>query len=139
MKVDQDAGEFEIVPGDDLWSLAPSAASPLELVKIDVEGAETEVVEGLMGILSKARPLVCLEVLNESRWRIVRGSLESAGYTSWYVIVANDTRRAGKLTRAWSACRGRTYRMIALPATFSPSGYDMIICMTPAHVARMES
>lgn len=131
-------GEFRIVRGDDLWATS-SPDAPLELVKIDVEGAEASVIRGLTGVLSRYQPIVCVEVLDESRWHTVRALLESAGYASWYVIDADINPGASVLARVRSACRGRTYRMVPLPSPFGSRGYDMILCMTRSHAMKMRA
>ena len=48
-------------PGDDIFS---SLSTPISLVKIDVEGAELEVLRGLSNTLRERRPFVLFEVLN---------------------------------------------------------------------------
>lgn len=51
----------------------------LDLVKIDVEGAEGLVVAGMNRLLAKARPVVVLEFHRPAGWEAVR-RLEEAGY-----------------------------------------------------------
>jgi FkbM family methyltransferase len=51
-----------VFPGDALFSKLPEQA--IALIKIDVEGAELEVLRGLSATLRKKRPFVVFEVLN---------------------------------------------------------------------------
>lgn len=44
------------------WLVEHSDVTPPKLIKIDVEGAEIEVVNGAMGVLRRFRPLLVLEV-----------------------------------------------------------------------------
>lgn len=86
-----------VFPGDDILSLFPNES--ISLIKIDVEGAELEVLKGLSGTLAKNRPFVMFEVLNNymvatrenlskemeshrnDRARQISMYFESAGYT----------------------------------------------------------
>jgi len=132
-KVDGE-GEFRIVSGDQLWR--QTGASDLQLIKIDVEGAEVDVIEGIACTLATEKPLVCVEVLEEQRWNLVRQLLVAAGYGAWFVVVpAVDARSL--LGRIWSTLRGRRYDLTPLSTTFRSGGYEMILCMTSSHVARL--
>jgi FkbM family methyltransferase len=48
-----------VFPGDDLFS----SSTAVSIVKIDVEGAELEVLRGLQGTLARTRPAVICEIL----------------------------------------------------------------------------
>jgi len=52
----------------------------IDLVKIDVEGAAREVLAGMRRILRESRPLIIIEVHNNSEWE-GRKRLEDAEYT----------------------------------------------------------
>lgn len=132
-KVDGD-GDFKVVRGDQL--LLQAGARDLQLVKIDVEGAEVEAIEGLADTLAAEHPLVCVEVLEEQRWDDIRQLLVAAGYHAWFVV-APEVETRGVLGRIWSTLRGKRLRLTPLPAAFSADGYDMILCMTSSHVARL--
>lgn len=51
-----------VFPGDDVLSMFPDDS--ISLIKIDVEGAELEVLKGLSSTLDRHRPFVLFEVLN---------------------------------------------------------------------------
>lgn len=53
------AGELEIAPGDELLA---AEAEPIDLIKIDVEGYERPVLQGLRGTLERSRPVVVAEI-----------------------------------------------------------------------------
>jgi FkbM family methyltransferase len=55
------------------------AQGHLDFAKIDVEGAETEVIRGMTGVLRRARPTLLIEIHGE-RGTPALGILESAGY-----------------------------------------------------------
>lgn len=55
------------VPSVRLDEVLEEAGLEPELIKIDVEGHELEVLEGLGGVLARARPTVLVEVLTEDR------------------------------------------------------------------------
>jgi FkbM family methyltransferase len=131
-------GEFRILRGDDFVSEVAGGNAHIEVVKIDVEGGELEVVQGLTAVLAQYQPLVCVEVLDGERWCHLKESLTRVGYTSWYVIHA-DPDRNGMWSRLRTIWRGTSYRLITLPKVFRTGGYDMIFCMTELQRARIES
>lgn len=57
-KLTYDSGDLELVRGDDIID------SPFDLVKIDVEGAELKVLEGLQNFVDAYRPHFFIEVEN---------------------------------------------------------------------------
>lgn len=132
-KVDGES-EFKIVRGDQL--LQQASVTDLRLIKIDVEGAEVEVIEGLADTLAAKKPLVCVEVLEEPRWSEIRRLLLAASYVEWFVAVP-ATQSQGIIGRIWSTLRGKQLHLTPLPATFPAGGYGMILCMTNSHVARL--
>lgn len=127
-------GEFRITRGDRL--LREAGIRDLKLIKIDVEGAEVEALEGLAGTLASEKPIVCVEVLDEQRWDQARTLLLAAGYGAWFVIVPDAEPRtaAGRL---WTTLRGRRLRLTPIPKTFRENGYDMILCMTSAQASQL--
>ena len=86
---------------DDL--LAEPGSTPPDLVKIDVEGAETDVLRGAAQTLAKVRPILLIELhgTNEA----VAHLLSEAGYLS-RVLGSRSTM----LESPWNA------QIIALPA-----------------------
>lgn len=57
----EDQGDIEVHRGDELFAgLRP------DLIKVDVEGMEIEVLEGLTGIIADARPMLFVEVRHEA-------------------------------------------------------------------------
>jgi len=91
---------------DDYFAEGP----PLDLVKIDVEGAEPQVLAGMTRILNEVRPAVFIEFHDEVGWG-GRRHLLAAGYD---LFDASDGRRL-------SASDERVYHCLALPASESPS------------------
>jgi len=53
---------INVITGDEI--LSELGVSPISIVKIDVEGAELEVLEGLKSTLAEHKPFVFFEVLN---------------------------------------------------------------------------
>lgn len=135
-KANEGEGDFRIVRDYEFWAPSPSAALPLEPVRIDMEGADIGVICGLTKTISEHKPLVCVKVLEESRWHAVRDLLTSVGCTSWHVIFS-DSGLGGVFPRVWSALRGRTHQMVPLPSHLRRSGYDMFVCMARSHAANV--
>ncbi len=128
------AGEFRIMRGDEL--LRGLDVHDLTLVKIDVEGSEIDVLDGLAEILDASKPMVCVEVLEAQRWETARNLLRASGYEEWFVVVPARIPR-GFFGRVWATLRGQTLRLTPLADSFREGGYDMILCMTREHVMRL--
>jgi len=64
----------------------------VDLVKIDVEGAEDEVLEGAAELLEVFRPALLIEVHADEPWSKCRRILEKKGYN--YTIIHRDSESA---------------------------------------------
>jgi FkbM family methyltransferase len=85
-----------VIPGDQ--ALASLRIGPIGIIKIDVEGAELEVVRGLEATLREHHPYVLCEVLpifgeNDPRWAFRKprqdeflGLMHGAGYTLFRLL-----------------------------------------------------
>ena len=91
---------------DDYFAGGPA----LNLVKIDVEGAEPQVLAGMTRILKEIRPALFIEFHDEVGWS-GRSHLLAAGYD---LLDAIDNRRLDPADE-------RVYHCLALPARDSPS------------------
>ncbi len=74
------------------------AGSRVDLVKLDVEGAEAQVLRGMRRLLHEARPCVMVEFHNEEGWE-GRRELETEGYRLYNIAdnrwhQESDTERA---------------------------------------------
>ncbi len=56
------AGQVPIVPGDELLQ-----GEAFDFIKIDVEGGELDVIEGLRGLIGRCRPMMFVEVWEANR------------------------------------------------------------------------
>jgi len=68
----------EVIPLDDLLG----STSPPALVKVDVEGAEAEVLAGASKVLESARPVWCIELHGETDEAVI-GILRKTGYSCY--------------------------------------------------------
>ncbi len=64
----------------------------VELVKIDVEGAEDKVLEGAVNLLESFRPILLIEVHTEESWIQCNKILENKGYN--YNLINRDFESA---------------------------------------------
>ena len=90
---------------DDYFAEGPA----LNMVKIDVEGAESEVLAGMTRILNEVRPALFIEFHDEVGWS-GRDHLLAAGYD---LFDATDSHRL-------FPSDGRAYHCLALPPRDSP-------------------
>jgi len=75
-------GEFTIEKGDDLF-----AGEVFDFIKIDVEGMECEVIDGLMATIIRTRPILFVEVWSANQEKFEE-QMERMGY-----VVAEQFRR----------------------------------------------
>lgn len=72
--------EVEVITLDHLWQ------QPLELIKIDVEGFEDSVLEGMQQILKKWRPTIIVECNADGPYARVEAILQSHGYHFFHLL-----------------------------------------------------
>lgn len=79
-KDDQTAGKIIDVEMIDLDSFSTEIGLTPDLVKVDVEGAEGMVIQGMSRLLTEAKPYLIVEIHNEIAQRDVTSYLASHGY-----------------------------------------------------------
>jgi FkbM family methyltransferase len=79
-------GETIAVPACTLDEFVASGGPVPDIIKIDVEGAESEVLKGAAGILREQAPALLVEVHTASACAAVSEILTSAGYVSAWII-----------------------------------------------------
>lgn len=77
----------EVTTGDEAL-----AGLPVDLIKIDVEGWEHEVLDGMAGLLAARRPALIVECLDQAALRGVRDRLAAHGYTHTYHLGRDGIR-----------------------------------------------
>ncbi|QPH52863.1 FkbM family methyltransferase [Pontivivens ytuae] len=94
------AGMFRIVEGIDAGERAaivrlddalPADRTPIRLLKIDVEGYETNVLRGAAGVISRDRPVIVAELANLTEYDRFREELEQHRYVAAEVHNATPT------------------------------------------------
>lgn len=130
-----ETADFMIYRGDDYWNDL-NIDDRVELIKIDVEGFESEVVSGFSSLLRQQLPLLCVEVLKEQKWQDLKKSLLEIGYSSWWVVT-HSGGGSGLVKKCWELIRGRQYCLSPLPTMFPASGFDMIICTSAFHEKKL--
>ena len=90
---------------------------PIALLKIDVEGTELEVVQGMVGAIHRDQPIVVIELIPDEslvgRHEETVGLLQSAGYELYSIAKRSD--------RSWGGLR--SMRSYELPEHISTSDY----------------
>lgn len=131
-----DGGEFPIVTGDELWQRVHRHGEHVSLIKIDVEGAEVDVLSGLQELLKADRPLLALEVLQADRWEKAKAMLEEAGYVEFQTIVP-IIEAVTTAQRIRATLTGRRWRLAPLPSAFQSGGYPCIVCLSATHASAL--
>jgi hypothetical protein len=128
-------GSGEIVPLTTIDAEVERARlTDVALIKIDVEGAELDVLDGARDVVAKHKPLICIEVHDARRLASVLARISKAGYwivdclgySPTYVIEsveASGIRRAlvNALWLRWAALpqsSSRTRRMLKTIAQY---------------------
>lgn len=121
------SGRLRLERGDAFF--AENGIGPAHLIKIDAEGYERKVLEGLRGTLSRQRPVVVCEVTyGEPLSFGSRADLESA-LPPDYAVLGFDVRRAdGRVARRRGSLEKRTGRYRLLPLErWLPEGQDNLV------------
>jgi FkbM family methyltransferase len=79
-------GEIKIVPLDSM-----QFDQPVKLIKIDVEGMELSVLQGARLLITRDRPLLYVECLDERQFREVSAFMAEQGYGYWNTFNASPT------------------------------------------------
>lgn len=75
LELRRDKGDIRVVALDDLtWD------QPVDLLKIDVEGMESEVLAGALGLIRRHRPILAVEARTAADEESLREWLDGAGY-----------------------------------------------------------
>lgn len=82
------AGPVEVVVGD----AALGDSSGVKYIKIDVEGAESDVLKGLLGTLERERPVLSVEILDLKAKTRVEAILDDLGYTGLALVRSRRAR-----------------------------------------------
>ena len=72
----QEDGDLQIISIDEL-----SIPSKISFVKIDVEGFEYEVIQGMQGLIKRDKPIILIEIWN-SNYIEIDNYLKSIGYSA---------------------------------------------------------
>jgi FkbM family methyltransferase len=70
--------DVEVMTLDEVW--ARHGNPPVSLIKIDVEGAELEALQGASRLLAIRRPALLIEIDDASRLRAIESLLAASGY-----------------------------------------------------------
>jgi len=89
----------EIVPGDEALA---DRSDRIVLIKVDVEGDEPKVLQGLAKTITTHRPLIFFEALSAPACDESKRVLEELGYRNFYLltIYRYENRRLSKLVNA---------------------------------------
>ncbi|EJB5882497.1 FkbM family methyltransferase, partial [Campylobacter coli] len=82
----KDFGNIVLYPLDDI-----KFEKDVSVLKIDVEGMETKVLNGAINTIKKYRPILYIEAINNIEFRKVNVILEKLGYVYWDTFNATPT------------------------------------------------
>ncbi|MBK8725019.1 MAG: FkbM family methyltransferase [Holophagaceae bacterium] len=130
-------GEFPVYRGDDLLASRAHSGRRVDLIKIDVEGAEFTVLQGLRGAIATSQPLICIEALDVARWKVVTEWLQTMGYRSF--LAHNPKLHSRRLSsRLKALCSGEYWTLSPLSGSFPNEGYEMVYCLTDSMAERFK-
>ncbi len=128
-KGNKNLGKLALVRGDTY--LAENALQDISLLKVDVEGFEKNVVEGLQETLAKTRPIVVIEVTYGNSLSFSSLSELTAALPNDYSLFRFDNRKADgskARRRGARAKRSGSYRLIPFDEWRSAGQDDVIVC-----------
>jgi FkbM family methyltransferase len=98
-------------------ALAAAGDSRVDLIKVDVEGHEAEVLEGLGVLLRRDRPTMLLEVLSDAAADRLRPILDGLDYVFFDIDDVSEPRRVETLRKSshWNV-------LVCLPAVATALG-----------------
>lgn len=109
------------VPTRTLLSLSSELGlATIDLVKIDVEGWEPEVIEGMGALLQQGKPTILVEIKSMERARRIEDLVAGLGYLFYDIDEATSPRRRPHLAPSsrwnWLLCQPRVAVRLGLPA-----------------------
>jgi FkbM family methyltransferase len=90
---------------------------PPTFMKIDVEGAESQVLTGARRVLKEARPTVLVELHSPSEDVAVGQILLDHGYSAYRIGKGGAMTKIANLTEGWPSPVGMWGQIIAFPST----------------------
>ena len=106
----------------------------LELVKIDVEGQENDVIDGMSVVLGMHKPVVCIEVLDQAHWAKLRAQMGALGYAGIWAVGRSENGEPA-FSRWASLLIGRHYSLLPTADTLPMGGHDMAVCLSSQHLS----
>ncbi|AJC84182.1 FkbM family methyltransferase [Campylobacter peloridis] len=82
----KDSGDIVLYPLDDI-----KFEKDISVLKIDVEGMETKVLNGAINTIKKHRPFLYIEAINNAEFRKINVILEKLDYVYWNTFNATPT------------------------------------------------
>lgn len=122
-------GKLELVRGDDY--LAQNELQDIALLKIDVEGFEKNVLEGLQSTLEKSRPILVVEITYGNKLSFLTfDDLSSKLPTDYSFFRFNNRKADGSKARRRGAQAKRTgsYQLLPFKEWRSSGQDDVIAC-----------
>lgn len=120
------ARTLEVRHGDAFWRQRADSQR-VGLVKVDVEGMEVSVFEGLADVLREHQPLVLFEALSESACAENTVVLRALGYTQFFTVERRDSHAPFAPLRAlFRLIRGADVHVMRLEDT-PEGGHGMVI------------
>lgn len=132
-----DSYEVETVRGDD-WLAGRDSLARLAFVKVDVEGHEHSVLEGLRAALERDNPVVAFESLGGAGAESVRRMLSDIGYCEFFAVDFS-VRSRSVLWRVLVMTIAGAESVLRPVSSLSRGGYSLVFALNHAHVERARS
>lgn len=134
---DSPSGEqSEVMTGDARMATRKRPDLPLQLIKVDVEGAELDVIEGLRNHIQEELPLICFEAWKEADFTHLTSCLVTMGYVRFHAPVPTIPAR-GSINRMRAALFGNHWALKPVAEDFPEDGYGMVFGFSRHHLEKL--
>jgi len=128
------ADKIEVDKGDSILPVYLNQSEKINLIKIDVEGHEVEVIEGILNILQTHCPVLIFETDNGINTTKCFNILKQSGYSNFYEIKKDAYENNSKLSRVLKRfMKGSKEIELAKILNVEDRYYETIICI-PLHL-----
>jgi len=129
--------EVELRRGDAVLDERCLAGRRVGFIKIDVEGHESSVIEGMAALIAQHKPVIAFEANSRLQSEGVRQHLEDAGYEFFYGLDFHPAVKSLPLRVLLLTLFGVKHVLRFLPESIGDKNFPLVFAMTSEHASFM--